>query len=252
MTFTGRSIFQMVAKVVFLTRILISENLREPTAILWAGIAPCIMFIFLAQAQLQTGVRHLDYTVSSAWYYSYIAANAAFFGFSFYLIGRRESGFVRSFIYKSTSIKLFLFAHTVCYLLISLAYSTLFYIATKPFYGGYSVTEFLHLTACFFVSYLAFSSIGLVAVALPLRFSTASTVFSLLSFWMLLSGYLGSAEQASTLKSVGDVNPLYLATRIFSGEISLVASFCIAATALAISLFFTGRFFRIQPVWSRY
>jgi ABC-2 type transport system permease protein len=47
-------------------------------------------------------------------------------------------------------------------------------------------------------------------------------------------------------------NPLHLSSRIFTSEIPLPASFCIALAALITGLYITGRYFRIQPVWSRY
>ncbi len=233
-------------------KLLLTEHLRDPTAILWAGIAPCIMFTVLIQSNLKQDAPPLDYTSSSAWFYSYIAANSALYGFSFYLIGRRESGFVRSFIYKPASIKIFLYAHTACYSLISLFYCAVFYLVTKPLYGAYSAMELLHVTTCFYTCYLLFSCLGLAIVSMPLKFTTASTAFSLLSFWMLLSGYLGSLQNSGPIQYASVINPLYLTTMIISGQIPLAFSLPIAIAGALAGLFLTWKFFRIQPIWSRY
>lgn len=238
------------AKISSITKILIAENLREPTALIWAALAPCIMFLLLTLNN--PAFSKPGYLSTAAWFYSYISANVAFFGFSFYLIGRRESGFIRSFIYQRNAIKLFLTSHTLSYSLISIAYSTLFYLITKPLYGTYSFLEFFHLTACFYTSYLVFSCIGLAIVALPIKFSTASTLFSLLSFLMLLSGYLGSIQDQDTQQLLTFINPLSLSTRIFYDSLSLPAAFFATLALLFAGLYLTARCFRIQPIWSRY
>ncbi|WP_286902576.1 ABC transporter permease [Pseudomonas sp. UBA2628] len=173
------------------------------------------------------------------------------FGLSFYLIGRRESGFVRSFIYRREAITLFLTSHALSYSVISLLYSSAFYIITKPLYGPYSLPEFLHLTTAFYTSYLLFSCIGLAIAALPIRFSTAGTVFSFLSFLMLFSGYLGSAP-SNTSHWLGAINPLYLSANIINGQLSLSVSFSAAVAASAIGFYVTAKLFRIQPIWNRY
>lgn len=98
-------------KITTITKILTTEHLREPTSLLWSALAPCILFIITQPTHAAS-----TYTASAAWFYSYISATLAFFGFSFYLIGRRESGFTRSFIYQHSAIKLFLTAtHSVIY-----------------------------------------------------------------------------------------------------------------------------------------
>ena len=78
-------------KITTITKILTTEHLREPTSLLWSALAPCILFIITQPTHAAS-----TYTASAAWFYSYISATLAFFGFSFYLIGRRESGFTRS------------------------------------------------------------------------------------------------------------------------------------------------------------
>lgn len=239
-------------KTINTARILTLEHIREPTAFIWSAIAPCLLFL-LTQDRKEAALTESEaYIASAAWFFSYISANVAFFGFSFYLIGRRESGFTRSFIYQRSAIGRFLAAHFLSYSAVSTLYAVIFYLATKLIYGNYQATELIYLTACSYTSLLIFSCIGLVVAALPIKFNTASTLFSLLSFLMLLSGYLGTAQSPATSQSMLSLNPLHLSSRIFTSEIPLPASFCIALAALITGLYITGRYFRIQPVWSRY
>lgn len=187
-----------------------------------------------------------------AWFFSYISASVAFFGFSFYLIGRRESGFIRSFIYQRDAIRRFLIAHFCSYSIISVGYAFLFYLATKPLYGHYSLIELSRLLASFYTSYLFFTCIGLGIAALPIKFSTSSTLFSLMSFLMLISGYTGAVQGPATPHSLTLLNPLYLSTKLFNNELSLLNSFSAALVSALIALYLTGRYFRVQPIWSRY
>ncbi|MFV3377987.1 hypothetical protein ACNE9Y_28105 [Pseudomonas sp. NY11226] len=234
-------------KITRIIRILITEHLREPTSLLWSALAPCLLFII-------TSPKHttLTYTASTAWFYSYISASVAFFGFSFYLIGRRESGFTRSFIYQRGAIKIFLISHTLSYLVLSTLYALLFYLLTKPLRGHYLLPELLYLLACFYTSYLMFTCIGLGIAALPIKFSTASTLFSLMSFLMLVSGYTATLQGYDTSHPLTLINPLYLSVQVFHGEFSLLSSFLTALSAFAACTYLTGRHFRTQPIWSRY
>nr|WP_223279200.1 hypothetical protein [Pseudomonas putida] len=97
-----------------------------------------------------------------------------------------------------------------------------------------------------------FTCIGLGIAALPIKFSTASTLFSLMSFLMLVSGYTGATLRHDASQALTLINPLFLSAQIFHGEMPLLSSFLIALSASAASTYLTGRYFRIQPIWSRY
>lgn len=238
-----------IVKIWNISRILIKEHLQEPTALLWTGLAPCLMFMIVTS---NYPAANQAYRANAAWFYAYIAANVAFFGLSFYLIGRRESGFIRSFIYQRNAIFLFLLSHATSYTVISLIYCSVFYLTTKPLYGEYSFGEYLQLTTCFYTSYLIFSCIGLIIAALPIKFSTAGTLFSLMSFLMLASGYAGSMHGHGSYHGFNLINPLYLTTQIVNGALPLLTSFMAALTASTAGLLLTAKYFRIQPIWSRY
>ena len=78
-------------RIISVARLLLVEHLREPTALLWTAVAPCMMFMIMKQNASFTGLSASSYTHSAAWFYAYISANVAFFGLSFYLIGRRRA-----------------------------------------------------------------------------------------------------------------------------------------------------------------
>ncbi|WP_236692902.1 hypothetical protein [Pseudomonas sp. 10-1B] len=88
--------------------------------------------------------------------------------------------------------------------------------------------------------------------ALPIKFGTASTLFSLLSFLMLMSSYLGAATGKEQNQLIALVNPLYLSTRVFRAELPLLAAFPAVLTLALIGFHMTATHFRVQPIWSRY
>ncbi|WP_296234580.1 ABC transporter permease [Pseudomonas sp. UBA4617] len=240
------------SKLYSISKILIKEHLREPSGLLWTALAPCMLFFIMSTSQPTPDKTTQSYLPYAAWFYAYISANVAFFGFSFYLIGRRESGFIRSFIYQKESIRLFLASHAISYSILSLTYASLFYMVTKPLHGNYSIQEYLYIIACFFTSYLGFSCVGLAIAALPIKFGTANTLFSLLSFLMLMSSYMGVITGIEHDDLIALVNPLHMSTRIFRGELPLPAAFLVALILPLIGFYLTVKYFRIQPIWSRY
>lgn len=231
--------------------LLLKEHLREPSSLLWTAIAPSLLYFLMAPASAESeNVR--PYLSYAAWFYAYLSANVALFGFSFYLIGRRESGFVRSFIYKRASIHLFLSAHLLSYTALGMIYATAFYLMTKPLHGGYAYQEYLHILICFLASYMGFICLGLIIVALPIRFGTASTLFSLLSFLMLISSYRGASADHGQAGLLALVNPLQLSTLLFLNHNPPLQAFLLIAPCALLAFYLIVKYFRIQPVWSRY
>lgn len=231
---------------------LILEQLREPTALIWTTLSPSALFIFILLSKGARDISQTDYIDSASWFYAYISFSVAFFGLSFYLIGRRESGFVRSFAYHKKSIHLLLGAYLISYSVISILHASIFYILTRPLYGSYNLNEYTHLITCFYISYLAFSCAGLLLSLLPLKFTTTSTLYSALSFLMLTLGYMGAMYSDSPLANINVANPLAFSTRLFIGTSSLPFTSALIAMAFSSSAYITARYFRVQPVWSRY
>ncbi|MBF8777244.1 hypothetical protein [Pseudomonas fulva] len=233
-------------RLFYISLILIKEHIRDASSFLWTSAAPCMLYFIVA------GSLNSPYLKQAGWFYAYISANVAFFGFSFYLIGRRESGFIRSFIYRKRPMLFFLTAQMISYALMSLFYASLFYLITKPLHGPYSLQEYTFILARFSTSYLGFTLIGLIIASLPLTFATAGTLFSLLSFLMLISSYLGAATVESQHPVVMLLNPLLVSTQLFHGDLAVGRVFPPLVILSITALYLTARHFRIQPVWSRY
>jgi ABC-2 type transport system permease protein len=235
-----------------LSFILLKEQLREPTAFLWTLLSPSAIYYFMILSRQSESDFSQPYLTSTSWFYAYISSSVALFGFSFYIIGRRESGFVRSFIYDTKPSIIFLTAHFTCYSLIALLYCSIFYVITKPSYGGYSLLELSSIASNFYICYIIFCTPGLLLALAPLKFQTANTLISIFLFFMLVLAFFGKNPQHAYAR-LNLINPLALTQEIMHAAV--LENLSIAAISGVTFLVTAGVFikkFRVHPVWSRY
>lgn len=233
--------------------LFLKEQLEEPVACFWMIVSPVTAYYLLNYFRggfiFPTGT----YLESTSWFYAYVSSSVAFFGFAFYIIGRRESGFVRSFIYAPDARFVFMLAQYLSYSLIALMYSSVFFALTYFSFGSFDVSDFWSVLVRFYVCYMLFSIFGILLSLLPVNFQNANTVFSVVSFVMLVLGVLGVRGKSSVINFVNFFNPLNVANQIMVGGIRencfLVFGICVL---FAVVFWVSLRFLRINPVWSRY
>ncbi|MFW0756891.1 ABC transporter permease [Pseudomonas sp. H11T01] len=243
----------MYTRVLTLTRLFAKEHLNEPIAFFWIMISPCALFYFFAITRQDTSYFLSNYTAASAWFYAYISSSVALFGFAFYIIGRRESGFVRSFIYSRESRAIFLYSHFLAYSLISIAYCGAFYPATRLPFGGYELKEFLDITLRFYICFVMFCILGIVFALPPINFQNSNTPLSIISFCMLILGVMGASRTNEMTDIINSGNPLMFANRLMAEGLEH-NKFIVITILLTFAAAFSGtlKYLRINPVWSRY
>ncbi|EJN27406.1 hypothetical protein PMI35_03510 [Pseudomonas sp. GM78] len=240
-------------RVLTLTSIFMKEQLKEPVAFFWIMISPCAMFYFFAVTRQDPNYYLNNYTSTSAWFYAYISSSVALFGFAFYIIGRRESGFTRSFIYSQDSKLIFLLSHFLAYSLISIAYCTTFYLTTKLPFGDYSAIELLNIALRFYICFIMFCTFGAAFSLLPINFQNSNTLLSIFSFCMLILGVMSTSTANYITDNLNLANPLTLASQLMAQGIeSNKLITCTIITLFIIALHKTFKHLRINPVWSRY
>lgn len=241
------------SRVTTLAGIFIKEQLKEPISLIWIMISPCALFYFLAITKQDAHFFRNDYITTSAWFYAYVSSSVALFGFAFYIIGRRESGFIRSFIYSKKSKTIFICSHFLAYSAVSIAYCLTFYLATKLPFGTYDTNELLTIIFRFYICFIMFCSLGVVFTLLPINFQNSNTLLSVLSFSMLIFGVMGASTSDSIIDGINSVNPLTIASQLMAKDLSLnrttVVLIAFSATASTFALL---KNLRINPVWSRY
>jgi ABC-2 type transport system permease protein len=241
------------SRVFALTGLFIKEQLKEPIAFFWIMIPPCTIFYFFAITRQDTNYFLSNYTAASAWFYAYISSSVALFGFAFYIIGRRESGFVRSFIYSRESRAIFLYSHFLAYSVIAIAYCGAFYLATRLPFGNYEMSELLDITLRFYTCFVMFCIPGVVFTLASINFQNSNTIISIASFCMLILGVMGASRINDITDIINSGNPLMLAYRLMAQGLEhnklivITIIFTFAAAFLG-----TLKHLRINPVWSRY
>ncbi|MFS2198870.1 ABC transporter permease [Pseudomonas sp. Pseusp3] len=241
------------SRIFTLTGIFIKEQFKEPIALFWIMLSPCALFYFFAATKQDANYFQSEYIEASAWFYAYVSSSVALFGFAFYIIGRRESGFIRSFIYSKQSKIIFLYSHFFAYSLISIAYCSIFYLATKIPFGSYDLEELLRITLRFYTCFVMFCSLGAAFTLLPINFQNSNTLLSICSFFMLILGVLGASKTNDIVDIINLANPLTTATNLMTNDLNhnkpTVAIIALFAIASALALL---KHLRINPVWSRY
>lgn len=233
--------------------LFLKEQLKEPIAVFWMIVSPVSTYYLLTYYRAGLGVSVGSYLESTSWFYAYVSSSVAFFGFSFYIIGRRESGFIRSFIYTLGAKFVFMLAQYLAYSLIALIYGTVFFVLTYFSFGLFDLSDLLSVLVRFYVCYMLFSIFGILLSFLPMNFQNANTIFSVISFVMLALGVLGVRGESSIINFVNVFNPLCVANKIMLGGVlgNGFLVFCICVLFVAVFLL-SLRFLRINPVWSRY
>ena len=231
--------------------IFLREQLREPISLLWTLISPCVLFYFFTH-NIPTGMRNEDYIQATAGFYAYIACTVAFFGVALYIIGRRESGFIRSFIYTPEAKAIFLTSHIICYFIAAIVYCITFYIITKPSFGQYSIIEIVEILYKFLTCFVIFCTPALYLANCRLNFQSANTVISILIFTITLLALLTPRTQSKFLETVNTINVYAISKKIMTGSISLEPPLFISSLVFTATLSLTSRKLRINPVWSRY
>jgi len=245
--------YYLVLKPFKLAVLFIKEQLKEPVALFWIVISPVVTFYLILYARAPSTAESVSYVASTSWFYAFVSSSVALFGLAFYIVGRRESGFLRSFVYTRRTKAIFLLGQFLAYSVIAIVYSSVFYTFTRLYFGGMEWFELATVIGRFYVCFLLFSTLSLLLTLIPMGFQNTNTVFSILSFLMLALGIV-SVNSPHSLPGGGTLfNPMWWANQIMlEGVIAssrvvrvVVASFC-------LSLWVTYRFLLINPVWSRY
>ena len=241
-----------LVKPLLLAALLLKEQLKEPVALFWMVISPVATFYLISYARAPTG-HSMSYVSATSWFYAFVACGVAFFGFAFYIVGRRESGFLRSFVYTRRTKVVFLFGQYFAYSVMSVIYCCVFYCLTRPYFGLMAFAELIDIVVRFYICFLLFSIISLLLTLFPMGFQNTNTVFSVCSFLMLALGVASVSSSHRFFEVAKFYNPMGWANQIMEVGVTDsigVVSFVLLAFCIAFGVVF--KFLLINPVWSRY
>lgn len=240
-----------LCKPALLAALLIKEQLKEPVALFWTVISPVVTYYLIAYAKSPMSNAPTDYLSSTSWFYAFVSSSVAFFGLAFYIVGRRESGFLRSFVYTAHTKMVFLIGQFIAYSLVSILYCSVFYVLTR--HASFDFAEYLIIAGRFYVCFLLFSIPSLLLTLVPVGFQNTSTLFSMLSLAMLALGIVSIGSLNPALAILRFFNPMWWANRIMSVGVAEYAwVVLVVGVLLVLSFWVMVRFLLINPVWSRY
>ncbi|MFL1544166.1 ABC transporter permease [Pseudomonas sp. O39] len=243
-------------KPVRLAALFVKEQLKEPVALFWTVISPVVTYYLIMYTRAPVSEAPSDYFSSTSWFYAFVSSSVALFGLAFYIVGRRESGFLRSFVYTGRTKIIFLVGQFLAYSVVSIVYCSVFYVLTRNasgVAGSAGVAEYLVVIGRFYVCFLMFSIPSLLLTLVPLGFQNASTVFSMLSLAMLALGIVSLNSSSPMLAYVKFINPMWWANRVMLAGVAEYWLVVLVVFVLLVFLFVVMvRFLIINPVWSRY
>ncbi|WLQ15637.1 hypothetical protein O5O45_06870 [Hahella aquimaris] len=235
-----------------LSRLFILEQVREPLTLFWTLIAPPLLFVFLNLDPLVSGAATTGwYEEQASWYLSYLALSVSLFGFALYFVGRRESGFIKSFIQGKEAKALFLSAQISASLLLSCFCFIVFIVITTVAFGVSPLDALTRFAIPFLIIMVTFVWSALFISVLPLTFMNANSGISIFFMALLMFSIAGFKANIPALSYLNLFNPLSIATQFMaSGGLHSVES--IGTIALMTALGGVGLVrMKTSPTWSR-
>jgi ABC-2 type transport system permease protein len=244
--------FYPLLKPLLLAKLFIKEQLKEPIALFWIVVSPAATFYLIMYARAPAEVSQ-DYLSFTSWFYAFVASSVALFGLAFYIVGRRESGFLRSFVYTRDTKLTFLVGQFLAYSFMSVMYCAVFYGLTRSYFGMMAFSELVVIVARFYMCFLLFSVPALLLTLIPVGFQNTNTLFSIVSFCMLALGIASLNSAHPIIQIISVFNPMSWANRMMVDGVGQSLSVVWVVVVLFVSTgFITFRYLLINPVWSRY
>ncbi len=242
----------IIGSIFRLTRLFIIEQIREPLALFWSLLAPPLLFLFLNIDALGTGVTSPEwYKQQASWYLSYLALSVSLFGFAMYIIGRRESGFLKSFIQGNAGKNLFLCSQLLASFLLSVVYSIIFIAITTTIYEVDLLRSIILLLPPFFIVSILFIWSAIFLSVFPITFSNANSFVSIIFTMMLIFSIASFKSDIDYIEYLNFFNPLSIATQYLSNKEFQSIESIGAATILLILGCYGAIKMKIEPVWNR-
>lgn len=243
----------ILSKPILLSMLFVKEQLKEPVAVLWIVISPAVTFYLITYARISGEEATRDYASATSWFYAFISSSVALFGLAFYIVGRRESGFLRSFVYTRRTKLTFLVGQFLAYSFMSVIYCSVFYVLTRGYFGSMAMEEWIVIVGRFYMCFLLFSTPSLLLTLLPIGFQNTNTLFSMISVGMLALGIGSLNTSHPVLNVIGIFNPMEWANRIMTmGVFESAPVVAVVVGLISVTGWLVFRFLLINPVWSRY
>lgn len=239
--------------IVKMASIFLREQIRTPLRVIWSVISPTVLFFFLHFDDINTKSGDTKWLREQVgWFIGYISLSVIFFSYCLYLIGRRESGFIATFIYNRTSKMVFIFSQMLASLVMLFFYLSFFLIIVCIGFQVLPGVDFFFLiTMSITISILMMSAFTWLA-GIPVTFPTANIILSVLLTIFMIFGVIDLKTEISFISFTNSINPILIYSRCLSlREAPLISTgtklFYFLMMILSLITIYR---FRTEPVWS--
>ncbi|UJD92412.1 protein mcbE (plasmid) [Rahnella aquatilis] len=236
--------------------IFLKEQLRAPFSVIWTVSSPVILFFFLHFDDVGKHSGDGDWLKGQvSWFIGYISFSVIMFSYCLYLNGRRESGFIATFVHDPYSKCLFIISQLIASIIMSVIYVVFFLLIVYLGFGVYPNLDIpiLALQAIAISLVLTFSFTWLAS--LPVTFQTANTIFSVMITVFMVFGIVSFRMNDGIIFAVNLINPILIYSNVIHcgtvyyqapGFTYTLVFYC----AMIIISFMSIIKFRTEPVWS--
>ena len=234
-----------------MTIIFLMEQIRAPFSIIWTIMSPTVLFFFLHFNEIE---QHFGDTLwlrhQISWFVGYISFSVVLFNYCLYLTGRRESGFIATFVHSIEGRLLFIRSQLMASLIMSVMY-VLFFI-TVVFIGfqarpDYQTVILILRTIC--INVMMMISLTFMA-SFRVTFQTASTIYSVLITVCMVLGIVSLKYNDGLVYWINIINPIAIYSTLLQPGIELSYITILVYGLMFIISLVSELTFNTEPLWS--
>ncbi|MDF7759021.1 protein mcbE [Kosakonia cowanii] len=234
-----------------MTVIFLMEQIRTPFSIIWAIMSPTVLFFFLHFDEIE---RHFGDTLwlghQVSWFLGYISFSVVLFNYCLYLTGRRESGFIATFVHSMEGRLLFIRSQLMASLIMSVLY-ILFFI-TVVLIGFQALPD--SQTAVLILKTICINVIMMISLtfmaSLRVTFQTASTIYSVLITVCMVLGIVSLRYNDGLVYWINLINPIAIYSTLLQPNLELSFITIFVYSLMFIISLISALTFKTEPVWS--
>lgn len=231
--------------------IFLMEQIRTPFSLIWTIMSPTVLFFFLHFNEIELHYGDTAWLGKQiSWFVGYISFSVVLFNYCLYLVGRRESGFIATFVHNMDGRLLFIRSQLIASLIISILYVFFFILVVLTgFQASPDYQIIMIILKSIYIN--AFMMVSLTFMAsFRVTFQTASTIYSVLITVCMVSGIVSLKYNEGIVYWINQVNPIAIYSTILQSdqELSLMTIF-FYSIMLIISII-SALTFKTEPVWS--
>jgi len=214
-------------------------------------MSPTVLFFFIHFNEIE---RHFGDTLwlrnQISWFVGYISFSVVLFNYCLYLTGRRESGFIATFVHSMEGRFLFIRSQLMASLVMSVLY-ILFFIAIV-FIGFQALPDYqtgILILKTIFINMMIMISLTFM-ISFRVTFQTAITIYSVLITVCMILGIVSLKYNCGLVYWMNLINPIAIYSTLLQSDLELSTITIFVYSLMFIVSLISALTFKTEPVWS--